>query len=693
MTTEAGELVPQLIRLARGRIKPDDYVKTHHAILRRILISWNQVPALQAYVPRLIHYCLDSHKIAPPLVLYTFRYITGQSSIEEFVRRLKIQCAILDQLNSVPWPYGIRARRGPDTQVLAPLIKPGVPIDPGQKISRAFRTTCQGQAFARIELFAGQDTGNRTEGCIPLLTRRVPLPEDLPHGERVEIGIQRVGEAGMRLSLRIPRLGETPGARWRIVDSSGFSALAANGESPPERQGLERGLKLLLHGCMQFLNRSWHLLCEEDGGRLAEWVHQTASALERRDEDGIKNALRLLLDDLSAVRNESVAVALETLLAATEAPQEVISEFEQLATLLLNPPQNAAVALEYAWTMIDDWYGVWQRSIAVTGIEDEKRDFVETLFSLLQSARQILRGAARTGARPSAKLRTQLIPLIAAVGKALANPPGYFTNRETLVVLEGLYDWLTSHAIVAEAPTQSTLRGKASQLGLLLTQAIFAVGKELLQITSAPPELLKKYIASGFVLVDPEADQLKIVREKMIATVADWYEHWRKESAPAQEPRKVRQAEMVIHLLDALESPQAQEEVVENFVEKEPLDTKIFANFRDTFRTSRFTRQVQQEARELVDYHLRIIDQLALQVQQEDLYYAQVFQSLAEASGVGDLSAEAQEPLGVWQALMTEEMRRVVVPLPSSQEPAAEQAVLPPDADELLEEIPEENET
>jgi hypothetical protein len=386
MTGETGVLVPHLLRLARGRIAPAAYVKKHQEILRRILISWNQVPDLQAYVPRLLHHCLDGCKTVPPLVLYTFRHITGQVSTEEFVRRLKIQCAILDQLNSVPWPYGIRVRRGSDTQLLAPLILPGVPIDPGKKIARAFRTTCHGQSFARIELFAGQDTGNRTEGCTPLLTRRVNLPESLPQGERVEVEIQRVGMIGMRLSLRVPRLDRPAGARWQMRDSSGFSALASNVEvtirERQNREGPEKSLKLLLHGCMQFLNRSRHLLSEEDEGRLADWVHQTASALERRDEEGVKNALRLLLEDLSAVKNESVAVALETLLAATEAPQEVTSEFEQLATLLLSPPQRAVAALEDAWTVVDDWHGAWQRSVAVTGIEEEQKGFIETLFSL-----------------------------------------------------------------------------------------------------------------------------------------------------------------------------------------------------------------------------------------------------------------------------------------------------------------------
>jgi hypothetical protein len=309
----------------------------------------------------------------------------------------------------------------------------------------------------------------------------------------------------------------------------------------------------------------------------------------------------------------------------------------------------------------------------------------------LRSARQVLLGVTRTGVRPGAKLSTHLFPLIATVRKALATQSVSFLSSGRRIVLERLDEWLTSHFSSEQQFSINNTQERTLQLRELLSQVIFATGKELLQMTSAPAALVRRYVASSvFVLADPKADPLRIVREQMLAAVADWYEEWRKDPAPGQEPAKARQAEMLVHLLDALESPQIQEAAVEGLMEKEPLETRFFLSFGDTFRTSRWTRQVQREARELVDYHLRIIDQLAIQVQQEDLYYARVFQSLAEASGVGDLSAEAQEPLGEWQAVVSEDMRLVVGPPVWSQEPEPESAVLPPDADELLEEVPEE---
>lgn len=524
----AGRHVPTLFRscIGNGHRMPE-YIQR---LVRRILISWSRDPLLKEYVPRLLHECLELDTCGPTIATLTSQYMAGRCSRDKYLERLRMELAVLDQLSSAPWPYGIRARRGADTQWLAPIIPPDVPILSGRELQRQLRTVCVGQRHARIEVFAGPDVGHRTEGAIPLLARRVRLPEGLPQGETIEVAIKRLGAAKMRVALRIPRLGGAAALWWWVEDSAGFSDLAADEarrfhESKGEN-GVERGLKLLLQGCIDFLNRSWRLLTEEAGNRLAKWVQQTSSALVKRNEAGIKNALRLLLDDLSAVRNESVAVALEALLAATEAPEEVTAAFEQLAAQLLSPPKK------------------------------------------------------------------------------------------------------------------------------------------------------------------PE--QIRIVREQMITVVAEWHERWRHDPAQGREPEKARQAEMLAHLLDALESPQVQEKAVASLMEKEPLASQLFASFGDTFRTSRWTSQMRRETRELVDYHLRIIDQLAFQVRQEDLYYAKLFQSLAEDSGIGDLSAEAQEPLGAWQALAIEDVRRVIDPPAWAREPAAEPAALPLDADELLEEIPEE---
>jgi hypothetical protein len=693
MREEAGELVLQLIRLARGRIEPSAYVKAHCESVRRILISWNQDLALQSYVPRLLHYCLNVEDAPPPLVLYTFQFITGQSSMEEFVKRLQIQSAVLDQLNSVPWPYGIRSRREQDTQSLAPIIPPGIPIDPGQEISRTFRTTCESQTYARIELFAGPETTDRTEGCTPLLARRVRLPEGLPMGKEVEVGIKRMGEAGIRLELRIPHRDGPIGSWWWIEDSAGFSDFATDVvrrfQELQESEGERKGLRLLLQGCLHFLNQSWHLLSEEDANRLVSWVQQTSTALVQRNEEGLKNAVYLLLGDLDAVRNESVAVVLQSLLLATGAPQEVTTEFERLATLLLRRPEDPDTALELAWTAVDDWYAEWRRSFATA---DERPEPAERLFLVLDSVRRLFKlGVSRHGALSSAKLRNQLAPLLASVRKALAKRNFLSTSEGALDILS---DWLTDHVVVAKPPGRTvSIVGKtiesAAELTAHLSIAFVTTGRDLLHLTSAPNAIQGRFLALGeFIRADAPAGGLRSAKAQMVQLVSSWYEQWRLDPARNQEPVKARQAEMLIDLLDALESPQVREMAVENMMEKEPFETGLLRSFAAAFRTSRWTQDVRGEARELVNYHLRVIDQLGVQLQREDLYYARAFQSLAEASGISKLSAEDQEPLGDWRALVPEEMHRVVIPPPWSQEAEADQ-VLPADADELLEAVPD----
>jgi hypothetical protein len=527
MTPTLQELRFRLLRFVRERIDSSEYMEAHRQFVRRTLISWSREPALQEYVPRLLHYCLDYDSLAPPIVDLTFEYMAERCSKDNYLERLRIEFAVMDQLNSLPWAYGIRTQHGSDNQWLIPLIQPHVPIDPGCWFSRLFRTSCDAQSYIRIELFAGPKMRDRTEGCIPLLARRVRLPEGLPRGERIEVAIQRLGEAKMRLELRIPRIDGPAGPWWWIEDSAGFADLATDVarrfRELLEKEGSGGGLKPLLTGCMHLLNHHSYLLSEKDGNRLADWVQSTSRALVQRDEEGLRNALRLLLGDLDAVRNESVAVILETLVVTTGAPPEVTTELERLATLLLRHAESS---------------DAWRRSVGV--------------------------GLAK---------------------------------RRAVRLVEG------------------------------------------------------------------------------------WYARWKQESAHEQVAETMRQAEMLVGLLNAIEVPELREMAVESLMAEEPFKWGLLHHFAVTFRTSRWTEDLRQEARALVSHHFRVIEQLAMEVRQEGSYYAHAFHGFTKDSGIGAFPAEAREtyqrvtpPAWLWQETSEQE-------IPSSDS----------DADELLEAIPDES--
>lgn len=396
MTPTLQALGFKLLCFARDRIDSSAYVEAHHRFVRRTLISWSQEPALQEYVPRLLHYCMDYDSLAAPIVGLTFRYMVGRCSKDKYLRRLRIEFAVLDQLNSLPWAYRIRTRNGSANHWLVPIIQPHVPIDPGCRFSRFFRTSCDDQRYVRIELFAGPDTRDRTEMRVPLLTCRVRLPEGLPRGERVEVAIRRLGETRMRLELRIPRIDGTAGPWWWIEDSAGFADLATD-VARRFREILEKegvgGLKPLLTGCIRLLNHHWYLLSEKDGNRLEDWVQHTSSALILRDEEGLKNALRRLLEDLDVVRNESVAAILETLLQTTNAPPDVTTEFRRLSILLLKQAKNSSIwqrlvgvklAKRRVVRLVEGWYVRWKQEPAhEQGVEKARQ--AEMLMDLLNA--------------------------------------------------------------------------------------------------------------------------------------------------------------------------------------------------------------------------------------------------------------------------------------------------------------------
>lgn len=668
----------KLLCLARAEIAPSVYIEAHRKIVRRILISWMNEPELQDYVPRLLHYCLDYADFAPSLVDLTFQHMTGRCSGDEYHEQLRMEFAVLDQLNSVPWPYGIRSRCGSDTQRLAAIIQPNVPVDPGCEIWRSFRTTCENQSYARIELFAGPDTRERTEGCIPLLMRRVRLPELLSEGERVEVAIRRVGEASMRLELRIPRTNGA-GPWWSLEDSAGFSDLAAD-VARRFREILEKegagNIKLLLSGCIHILNQFWHLLAEEDGNRLADWVQKTSSAIVQRNEEGLKNALLLLLGDLNAVRNESVAVVLETLLFATGAPQDVTTEFERLAILLLEPEESPDAELERAWAAVEDWYVAWHGSTRITEIEEEKQELAETLFEVLRSLRPVV--VFNAGMRDESPE-----VLIVSIQNALAHKK--YLAPGAAGILEKLYGRLISS--ILGSPDDF------GELKELLAGAVEATGKEILRIISAPEPIENTFLVLGRLARKPEPPlEIQAIRTRMVRLVAGWYELWQQGPEHRKEGEKARQAAMLKDLLDALEVPKLRAEAVARLMEKEPFETGLLRDFAASFLTSRWTQDVHREAREMVDYHLRVIDQLRTQLQQEDLFYARTLRTVAKASGIDQLPAEALESSGI-RSLMAETTHRVEETSPSVvPDSVVAETTLPPDADELLEEMPDEPE-
>src|SRR6476660_4915746 len=299
MKAATADLALQLVRLAHGYIEPGAYREAHRSTLRRILISQCEDPAIQPFIPRLLHYCLECGVEVQAIVKLTFRYITcdcdGEElsrKREEFIRQLELESEVLDRLNSVPWPFGIRTRRGSDTQLLTPIIKPNVPIDPNQKIAGLFKTSCANQTHARIELYAGSTVGSRTDGAVPVLARRVKLPGKLPLGTAVEIILQRVEAAVLRIEMHIQREGILR-SWWWIEDSEGFSELAAEVlQRIPERCRdiplPARNVRLLVQSCIHFLHQSWQLLSEESRVRMVDWVQQTSTALVLRNEDGLK---------------------------------------------------------------------------------------------------------------------------------------------------------------------------------------------------------------------------------------------------------------------------------------------------------------------------------------------------------------------------------------------------------------------
>jgi hypothetical protein len=546
---ETGELALQLLRLARGRIEPAAYVEAHAECVRRILISWSQEPALEPYVPRLLHYCLDGQRAEPDpvrhtassaaaaaaagLVRDTFQHIIGQFSTAELVSRLRARFAVLDKLNSVPWAYAIRVRRGSGTPWLAPVVAPGVSIDPGREISRTFRTTCADQAYARIELFAGPETGP-AEGRLPLLTRRVRLPGGLTRGEEVEIGIQRVGEAAMRLELRLCRRGRAAAAWWWIEDSAGFAELAAEVKQQAlmlEQETAETwsSLKLLLRGYTRFLGRSGLHLAPADRDRLLRWVQETAGALERRDEEGLKNALRLLFEDLDAVRHESTVVVLETLLSITGAPRMVTVEFERLAA-------------------------------------------------------------------------------------------------------------------------------------------------ELFERAAAP---------------DDSPSEVDAARRRLVLLVIEWNGRWQSQPSHGRERKLIVQTASLMDLYAALADPERREEALVRIVSRQPFTLGFLYDFIETYRSSRWTRALRPEERELMAPHLEVIEQLVVRSRHEEAYYAELFQRLTAAVDL-DLPAEARELLRRWRALLPETTyHRVIPPSWIRQAAAAPPPLASPPDDELLESVPD----
>ncbi len=687
MIRDEGELIHNLRGLAWGQIEPIAYEEAHKDFVRWQLIDWQGQTELKPFIPRLFHYCLVDANAVPALVRDTFQYMTGQSSLEEFVRRLRAHWAVLDQLNSVPWPYGIRVRRDRDPHWLAPIIRPNVPIDPGRQTGQPFRqafgTSCEGQQYARIEVHGGPEVGERAEGHVPLLARRIRLPAGLPRGARVEVTIKRPEDARMQIEVRIPRVDGAGDPWWWVEDSAGFAELVERVPTvPPEGEGSQRGLRLMLNVCLRFLKRHGHLLSSEDAGRMAAWAQQASTALVQRQEEGFKNALWLLLSDLEAVRNESVAVVLETLLVATEAPQEVTAQFEQLAALLVQRQEGPEAAMEQAWTVLDDWRTAWQRSLDATGVEDERRQLADTLFEVLQSARRVWRhGVARQGTRETAKVRKHLLPLIAAVDKALAHRE--LLSSEQGAALEQLNDWLALHVRVARTPARriNLVGRRAASFGTLRTlllAAFAATGGAVLHITSAPISVRERYAALQVQIrrPDPHRD-VTVARTQIVQLVADWYQSWRQRPPGGNGGGKDREADVLLDLLGALEAPELREEAVESMLQKEAFESGL-SDFGSAFSRSRWTRDVESGARELVDYHLRVIEQLAAQLQEEDRYFLSALRK-----SVAGLSDEAEAPL-------REDLKGIIV-MPS--QPAAEPPVgepLPcPEFDELLEVLPE----
>jgi len=342
-----------------------------------------------------------------------------------------------------------------------------------------------------------------------------------------------------------------------------------------------------------------------------------------------------------------------------------------------------------AWTVLDDWHNTWKRSIEVPGALDESGEFPEALFRVLQSALEVLRLREEGLSKRSftIQLHDGAMRLFAAVREVReALPSEGSPLNELIAELESLERWLSGSAFfsLGQGKRVRVTTEFATQLRARLAGTILVTGREFLGVTSAPLSIFREYrvLAS---LVTPGQDQrgasYELTRAQMVEVVSTWYDHWKRQAAEGRDTEKNRQAEILVDLLDALESSQVREEAAAKMVVlQDSSEPVLLESFRAAFRTSPWTQNLRLEDKEMADYHLRVIAQLAVQFQREDLYYARTFQDLAEASGIGNLPAEAQAPLGNWRGV------EQVIVLPFwAQEPPPEETSLPPDADELLE--------